>query len=416
MRARRGISSIKLLVALPAILVSSWLGIEFGLVLRAIQQAKSAADAAALAAAARLTSDFETYGDAAVLAAAANPGPSGGMAIQVAMDNAGGDLIVGTWDPDARLFTADPNAMDAVEVTVRIGAGAPNASPGYILPNILELVDATFRQSSVATMTPAPASASMLCTEETSPRTVDLSGNVVLDSFGDIEVASSDSNAVRIRGNASMTVATLRVAGGLQGDSGDAVDGFIETDAVILDDPFEAIAQPPLLPVSEGPDLLGPESVSTLEPGRHPEGLLIEQGTVRLLPGLHQFGGSGLRISGSATIELIDATIQLLDTGTLVIDGMGSLNGTPPTGGDWDDVFLIAPKTDSVALTNRGSALVPGVAWCPDAIIRLENDASMVIDGMIMRKLIQRDRTDARLDRVIIAAPIESTARARLRR
>ena len=72
MRARRGISSIKLLVALPAILSIAWLGLEFGLVLRAIQQAKIAADSAALAAAARLSSDFEIYGNAAIQAAAAN--------------------------------------------------------------------------------------------------------------------------------------------------------------------------------------------------------------------------------------------------------------------------------------------------------------------------------------------------------
>ena len=416
MRARRGISSIKLLVALPAILAIAWLGIEFGLVLRAIQQAKIAADSAALAAAARLSSDFEIYGNAAIQAAAANRGPSGSMAIEVVSENAGGDLMLGSWDQESGIFTPDPDARDAVEVTVRIGSGAPNASPGYILPNILELTDASFQRTSIATWSPLPAAASLLATAETGRRTMDLGGNSLLDSFGDIEIASVHQNAVRLRGNASITVPTLRVAGGLQGNSEDNVNGFIETDAVILDDPYLTIPVPALLPVTETPKLLDPESVMTLEPGRHPDGLLLEQGTIRLLPGIHQFGGIGLHITDDSEIELVDATIQLLDDATLKLQNKGSLSGTPLIGGDWDDVFLIGPKTASFDLINEAKAIVPGVAYCPKAVFRAEDDTSLIVDGLIVSKWIQRNRSNARLDRVIIAAPVENAARARLRR
>ena len=416
MRARRGISSIKLLVALPAILSFAWLGLEFGLVLRAIQQAKTAADSAALAAAARLSSDFEIYGNAAILAAAANRGPSGSMAIEVVSDNAGGDLLLGTWDPESRIFTPDATARDAVSVTVRIGAGAPNDSPGYILPNILELTDASFQRTSVATWSPLPAAASLLATEETQRRTLDMSGNSLMDSFGDIEVASIHQNAVRLQGNASITVPTLRVAGGLQSDSDDRVDGFIETDAVVLNDPYLNTPEPPPLAIADTPQSFDPESVTNLEPGRHPQGMVVEQGTVRLLPGIHQFGGDGLEIAGDGMIELVDATIHLLDDASLKILDQGSLSGTAVSGGDWDDVFLIAPNAGTTQLLNEAAVIVPGVAYGPKAVFRIENTSSLVVDGLIVRKWIQRDRSNARLDRVIIAAPIESSARARLRR
>ena len=412
---RRGISSIKLLVSLPAILAFAWLGLEFGLVLRAIQQAKIAADSAALAAAARLTSDFEVYGEAAIQAASANAGPSGNMIISVAADNAGGDLLTGTWDPESRLFTPDPNARQAVSVTVRIGAGAPNESPGYILPNILELTEATFERTSVATMTALPAAASLLATNDSSPRSMELGGNALLDSFGDIEVASVHPNAVRLRGNASIIVPTLRTAGGLQGNSGDAVDGAIETNALILDDPYQSIPVPDLLPVTETPDFFDPTSVTPLEPGRHPNGLVLDQGTVRLLPGVHQFAGPGLKITQEAEIELVDATIQLLDNASLQIQDKASLNGTPPLGGPWDDVFLIAPETNIVTVTGAGTLIVPGVAYCPKAATRFEDDAAMVIDGMVTGKLIQQHHSNLRLDRVIIAAPVKNAARALLR-
>lgn len=416
MKARRGISSIKILVGLPAILSIAWLGMEFGLVLRAIEQAKTAADSAALAAAARLSSDFEVYGNAAVQAAAANRGPGGTMAIVVVSENAGGDLLLGTWDADSRTFVPDPQARDAVAVTVRIGAGAPNPSPGYVLPNILELVDATFQRTSVATWSPLPAAASVLITESNTGRSLDLSGNAMLESFGDIEVASTSTRAVRIRGAAAITTPTLRVAGGLQGDSEDAVDGFVQTDAVILDDPYSEIAVPPLLPISDGPDFFDPESVSTLEPGRHPDGLILDQGTVRLLPGIHQFGGDGLQITETAEIELVEATIQLLDDAPLILKDKASLTGVPPTRGTWEDVLLIAPKSGVFNILDEATAIVPGVAYCPEGILRTEDDASLVLDGAIVRKLVQKDRTNIRLDRVIIAAPEDDSARARLRR
>ena len=415
MRARRGISSIKLLVGLPAILAIAWLGIEIGLVLRTVQQAKTAADSAALAAAARLSSEFQIYGNAAVQAAAANRGPSGSMAIDVRSENAGGDLILGSWDADSRVFTPDPEARDAVSVTVRIGAGAPNASPGYILPNLLELTDATFQRTSVATWSPYPAAASLLVTAETGRRALDLTGNSLLDSFGDIEIASVDQNAFRIRGNAAITTPTLRVAGGIQGNSDDAVNGFVETDAEILEDPYRDTPVPDLLPVTNSPEFLDPESVSTLEPGRHPEGLVLDQGILRLLPGVHQFGGIGLHITGTAQVKLVDATIQLLDDAILRIEDQGSLTGVPRAGGPWDDVLLIAPTSASLELFDDSLITASGVVYCPDAVARFENRASVIVDGMITRKWIQRDQSDIRFDRVIIAAPVDSVARARLR-
>ncbi|MEE2895736.1 MAG: pilus assembly protein TadG-related protein, partial [Planctomycetota bacterium] len=76
MAKRRGISSIKLLVGLPAIILVAWLSIEIGLAYRAVQQATNGADAAALAAAARLPDGWEAMREDAILAASANPGPT----------------------------------------------------------------------------------------------------------------------------------------------------------------------------------------------------------------------------------------------------------------------------------------------------------------------------------------------------
>lgn len=415
MQARRGISSIKLLVALPAILAFAWLGIEFGLVLRAIQQAKIAADSAALAAAARLNAEFEVYSLAAMTAANANPGPGGTLAIEVARANTGGDLILGRWDSETRLFTPDFEAVDAVAVTVRVGPGTPNPSPGFILPNLLELIEARFERTGIATWNPHPASSSLLILQPTGRRALDLSNRSVLDSFGDVEVASTNSNAVRVRDNASLVVPMLRVAGGLQGSSEDLIDGGIEVDAEILADPYASLFPPGDLEIADPPSLPGDGEIEELEPGRHPNGITLAAGTLRLLPGVHQFGGSGLRIRGTGRVELVNATIQLIDDGRFRLEDDGQLFGTAPIGGDWDDVFLIAPEAPVVKVTEQATLDLPGVIYAPIATCRVEDDAEAVLDGGIVGKWIMRQRANVSLDRIIIAAPVESVARARLR-
>ena len=111
-----------------------------------------------------------------------------------------------------------------------------------------------------------------------------------------------------------------------------------------------------------------------------------------------------------------EATIQLLDDAPLILKDKASLTGVPPTRGTWEDVLLIAPKSGVFNILDEATAIVPGVAYCPEGILRTEDDASLVLDGAIVRKLVQKDRTNIRLDRVIIAAPEDDSARARLRR
>ncbi|MCP4837260.1 MAG: hypothetical protein GY895_21150 [Phycisphaera sp.] len=416
MQARRGISSIKLLVSLPAILAFAWLGIEFGLVLRAVQQAKIAADSAALAAAARLDADFEVYTAAAMMAANANQGSGQTLAIEIARANAGGDLLLGQWDSETRTFTPDPLAVDAVSVTVRVGPGTPNPSPGFILPNLFELTEATFQRTGIATWNPLPASSSLLVLDDTTERAIDLSNRSTLDSYGDIEVASTNDNAVRVRDQASLIAPTLRVAGGLQGSSEDLIVGNIELDAGILADPYATIPVPSDLEVADSPSLPDTGEIVALEPGRHPNGIVLDQGTLRLLPGLHQFEGVGLQINDTGRVELVDATIQLIGSGTLDLEGQGQLFGTPAFGGNWDDVFLIAPDADAVKVIGDATMILPGILYAPEAACRFEDDSSVVLDGAIARKWILRQRSTVQLDRIIIVAPIESAARARLRK
>ena len=417
MTSRRGIASIKILVALPTMIAFTWLGIEFGLVLRALQQSKIAADAGALAAAARLPEDFDVFRASAMMATQSNAGTNGGLVIQVPGDIPGIDLLTGTWDVANQTFNPDPDARESVKVTVRVGSGAPNEAPGFFLPNLLELADITFTRSAVATWNPRPASSSLLLVESTEKHALSLDDSALQDSVGEVAVSSSSMKAVQINAMAILRTPALRVTGDLDASDAGQVDGEeVETGVDPLPDPLTDIPFPLDQGIGTPPPDLSPGETFDLEPGRHPEGLTFDTGTLRFLPGVHQFGGTGLELSGDAVVVLSDATIQLLDSSTLRMLGSSRIMGPPSPGGDWADACLIAAGDSSLVMADQAAFLCPGFIYGPDMLVRMSDDSAMVIDGAISRRWIQRDNSNARFDRVILTSTEIDGGRASLRR
>lgn len=416
MTSRRGISSIKLLVALPAMIAFTWLGIEFGLVLRSLQQSKIAADAGALAAAARLPEAFAVFRDSAILATSGNPGADGDLIIEVPSDLPGGDLHTGTWDSENRIFTADPDAREAVKVTVRTGGSAPNSAPGFLLPNLLELADITFERSGIATWNPRPASTSLLLLEASGKNSLSLSQDSLQDSFGELAVVSTSSQAAQIDGSALLRTPALRITGNLLPEDVANVEGTVETGTDPLDDPFAGTPFTNNQNLASSPPDLIPGEVFDLEPGRHPDGVTVTTGTLRLLPGIHQFGGFGLEITGNAEVVLIDAMIQLLDSGNLQMTDFSRLTGDPILGGDWADALLVTATSSTITVGDDATILSPGFIYGPLATVRMSDDAAMVIDGGILKRWIQTENSTTRFDRIIFTSTEIDSGRASLRR
>ena len=417
MTSRRGIASIKILVALPTMIAFTWLGIEFGLVLRALQQSKIAADAGALAAAARLPEEFAVFRASAMTATESNAGANGGLSIEVLLDGPGIDLLTGDWDAANQVFSTDPDAREAVKVTVRVGSGAPNEAPGFFLPNLLELADITFTRSAVATWNPRPASSSLLLVEPTGKHALSLGNSALQDSVGEVAVSSSNPKAVQITAMAMLRTPALRVTGDLDSSDAGQVDGEeVETGVDPLPDPLANIPFPLEQGIGTVPPDLSPGETFDLEPGRHPEGLTVDTGTLRFLPGVHQFGGTGLELSGNAVVILSDATIQLLDSSTFRMLGSSRLLGPPSPGGDWADACLIAAGASSFIMADQAAFLCPGFIYGPDLTVRMSDDSAMVIDGAISRRWIQEDDSNARFDRVILTSTEIDGGRASLRR
>ena len=117
---RRGASTATVIIFLPVVLMMAWFGVEIGLAVRSVTSAKFAADAVALAAAARYRDSGTDVRADAQAAAAGNRGPNGPIVVTIGGGPAGGgDVEFGQWDDELRVFTVDSDGGPAVRARHR---------------------------------------------------------------------------------------------------------------------------------------------------------------------------------------------------------------------------------------------------------------------------------------------------------
>ena len=323
---RRGVSTIHVVVVLPVVLMLAWLGLEIGIVVRSANGAKNAADAIALAAAARHADGPDVVRVDAMAAAAANRGPNGPVVVQIADGPAGGgDVEFGDWDEDSRAFSSNVNGGPAARVTVRFAAGHPNGAPSLIFSGLFKASPVSVERTSIAMYNP-PRHITSLLTMADSGSGIDMEGSARLSARGGVTVSSSSQLAVRLAGGARMEVPIVRVPGTLDETSATRIDGAIKNQTDIPEDPFASSTMPIITAgIAEPIDHDG-MGFTHVAPGVH-LGLVASGGTIILDEGLHQFV-MGISLSGSAVLQLDAATIQLGDGAALNLSEGSSLQGT----------------------------------------------------------------------------------------
>jgi Flp pilus assembly protein TadG len=392
LHAQRGFSSANTVIWLPVIIMMTWLALEVALLYRWAYRAQAAADAAALAAAARYRDGRETASDDAVAAAGATRGPAGPITIDVGNGTSGGeDLEFGLWDEDTRTFTGDPvDGGEAVRVTVRFVPGHPNGAPTMILGGLFTPGGVSMTRRSTAVFVPPRHETSMLVTSPLGT-TLALQGTSVLSSRGGVSLVTNSSDAATIASGARASVAVLRAAGALSEQSEDAVDGAVEPGATIPDDPFAAVSVPVIDGSAAAPIALDPSGDTSVAPGVH-AGLAAAGGTIVLQPGLHQFVGP-VSLQGPATLQLRDATIQLDAGVALAMGGSATVSGTPAAVvAGWEGVFLLS-RGDLASWSFDGDSVVDvnGLLYAPGADIAVQGAAGLRPASSIVRTVTATD-------------------------
>ncbi len=400
-RGRRGISAVLVVVAIPSILLLGWLAVEFGLAIRALYQARGAADAVALAAAARFADGHEAANADALTAAQSCRGPNGPVSVSVVNAPGGGaDVLYGRWDAASGTFTPEADGGPATRVTVRFAVDSPNGAPGLLLWKIFQAAPISFTRTSVAVYSPPRHTTSMLVTAGAGSA-LDVDGSAQISARGGVSVASADLGAVVIQGAAPvggvLAVPVLRLAGTMDELSRAGVGGSIEEGAAIPDDPMSAMDLPAIDPSASDEVSSSAAGVTRVAPGAH-QSLVASAGTVILEAGVHQFT-QAVTLSGSATVQLEDAAIELAPAATLSLSGSAALVGTPLATGDWAGFFLLQRGAASAWSIADGSGVnVPGDAYGPDAAATLQDSSSVQLQTAVLGSLRVGDTASLRLD------------------
>jgi hypothetical protein len=411
-------SSILVVLALPVVLLFAWFCIEFARVHRHAGRAKLAADAAALAAAARYADGAAVARADAIAAAGGQSGPKGPLTLVVADGpGGGGDLEFGDWDPDARSFIPNAEGGKAVRVTVRLSEDHPNGGVPMLLSGLFDIPPASLTRSSVATFR-APTHTTSLLLADDGASLLTVGGGAAVRARGGISMPNDDAAAIAIGPDAEIDVPVLRAAGNVGEEVAGRVDGEVQQGAAIPVDPFAGVDVPAIVgsaPVADVEHLDG--GTLTLAPGVHGS-LSATTGVVVLAPGLHQFTGD-ISLRGTAVLELDGATVQLAEASILELTGSATIRGT---GGSVDSAWgghaiLQRPGSVQWSIGSGASVVLSGRVYAPGARLSASGSAVFRASSAVMHSVAMSDsarlRLDADIDEVQLPA---SQGRARLLR
>ncbi len=205
-----------------------------------------------------------------------------------------------------------------------------------------------------------------------------------------VYVNSSDSNAVRTVGNASLRTPDLYVVGGTSFAGQSGCTGTVHRAVAPYGDPMAGLS----FPSSTGQTDLGSRSISgnstvTLAPGYYSRGITVTgSSTVTFAPGVYLIGGPGLRISSGAVSG--EGVVFVMLGGSLNIAGCSSLRLTAPTGGALAGVVMCQPasNTSTFSLVGGSEVDIGGTIYVPGATVSLTGNSTVVGVGPQMGDLI----------------------------
>lgn len=409
-------ASILIVLSLPVVLLFAWFCIEYARVHKHAGRAKLAADAAALAAAARFADGHESARADAIAAAAGHEGPKGPLVLVVTEGPAGGgDLEFGDWDPVAKTFSPNPAGGKAARASVRLAEDHPNGGIRLLLAGLFEIPPASVLRTSVAVFRPATHTTSLLLADA-GASTFELAGTSAVRSRGGVSVPNDDAGAVTIGADAAVDAPVVRAAGAVDDDDESRVQGAVQEAATIPADPFAAVAVPAIdtggavsnIEVQDG-------EVLRVGPGTH-AALSFSAGTLILEQGLHQFAG-GISLSGSAVLQLENATVQLPAGATFELLDSAAVRGTCASGHpEWNGVaFLQRPGSAEWSMGGAAVLEPSGRLYAPGAALQAAETAEVRVPSAVLHSVALRGAARMRLtdDVAEIALPA-SAGRARL--
>jgi hypothetical protein len=306
----------------------------------ALQQSlHMAADAAALAAAARLP-DATAATEVALAYVEKNmPAAQYGRVLDPA------DIEFGLWDPKTRTFTPQAGTVTAVRVTTRLSQQNENAV-GTFFAGVLGRSSIDVAASAIAGRSGAPC---VIALDAASSGALALGYNSTLEAEAcGVQVNSTSSRALLVSNAATLEAADTCVGGGttVYGSATPEPREYCPGQV----DPLASLTAPTYGSCDYSNKVYQAANL-TLSPGVYCGGLTIEQAsTITLSPGVYVIKDGPLKVLDTSLLEGSDVTIFLTGKKTILnFNDSSSVNLSAPTTGEFQGVLFFQDR----AVSNR---------------------------------------------------------------
>jgi len=387
---RRGIAHIWTAIFLLVFVGFLGLATDTAWVVLVKQQLHNAADASALAGAAKVRADQDEARDAAVNLAAVNAAASDSIVLdRNDANDAGGDVVLGHYDRDDRTFTPTTSGPNAVKVVARRIDANNNALP-LIFGPIFGTDDANVTATSIA-MVGGGTGSGMIVLDPDASCALSVGGNATLNvNNGAIQVNSTSSTGACTNGNPSILAPEVNIVGGSStGFEGD-YDGDINEGAPVIPDPLAALEEPPTGSPQPKPPKTSP---ATIQPGWYKDGIERTNGggLLTMQPGIYYIDNASVGFSVTGGQIVAHEVMIYMKRGVLDWRGGATYDVTPPTSGDYEHVSIFQARTNTAeAEINGGSNMsILGTMYFPNNTLDLRGNG----DGFNIQQLIANQVT-----------------------
>ena len=345
------------------------LSIDWAYVTLTKSQLQAAADAAALAGVQKLAQGQTVVNNTAVSIASLNKAAKSPVTVV-----AGVDVLVGQFNTSTMVFIVTASSPNAVKVVARRTSGSPGGPLPLLFGPAFGVTTANTSAQAIAMVQNGGGSAGLLVLSSNASKALSLTGSAgVTITGGDIQVNSSNSQAVYVSGSGLMTANNVNIVGGYDFPKhATGTNSPLHTGVASVTDPL-ANVPPPTVTNNLGSVSLSGSQTKTISPGYYPGGITVgNSGKLTMNPGIYNIGGSGLTITGSGQVTAPGVMLYLSGTAGINVANSGALTLTPVSAATYPQyagisVFQDRADTASDSFTGSANFQVDGAIYLPSA-------------------------------------------------
>ena len=340
--------------------------LSFAITLQSRMQ--SAADSAALAAAAALP-------DQATAVATAQEYSGKNLAVAQNGDVlVANDVIFGNWSNDTRVFVPNPPlaAVNAVEVNLR--RAESNGNPvGTFFASIFGISSFDLSASAIAVANKGELTC-LLVLDPDDEDALRLDANAEIDVEDcSVHVNSTHSTALYVRSNSNLTADSICVAGGYQDDSSGGINPTPTVNCAQQTDPLLDLPEPDTAGCDETGYSLSSNNSDTIDPGIYCGGITVSSNAnLTFNPGTYVIKDGAFNASSNATLAGSQVFFYLTGASSLIdFDSNSDVSLSAPNSGDYESVVFFQDRDDGGIhrFDSNSNNSVTGIVYLPNGAL-----------------------------------------------